>query len=126
MSSSKRPGMAKNEDAVERLADETRVTAERVHYTGRLVGLHEPAAPLAGPPADHGDATSPDAAHAGATEPMLTCPKCGTTNPAVMNRSDGAQCYRCDRCGHQWGDAGSAASSDTELPPVPAIDAQGG
>jgi transposase-like protein len=55
----------------------------------------------------------------------LVCPRCGTTNPAVMNRSDGTQCYRCDKCAFQWG-ASPASEQDTDMPPVPAIDAQGG
>lgn len=108
MSSSKRPGMGKNEETVDHLEAETHAIAERAHYTHRLVGMHEPAPALE-------EAKQPE---------VLTCPKCGTTNPAVMNRSDGTQCYRCDNCAYQWG--ATTTSADTELPPVPAIDAPGG
>jgi type IV secretory pathway VirD2 relaxase len=47
MSSSTRPGMAKAEDKVEEQCQETGQLAERVHYTHRLVGMHEVASPLA-------------------------------------------------------------------------------
>jgi predicted RNA-binding Zn-ribbon protein involved in translation (DUF1610 family) len=118
--------MAKNEDDVERLAHETQVTAERVNYAHRLVGLHEPAAPLAGNANAPLAGKTADVADVPEVADMLTCPNCGTANPAVTNRSDDRQCYRCDKCGHQWGEAGAAASGDAELPPVAAIDAPGG
>jgi hypothetical protein len=107
--------MAKNEETVDHLEAENRAAAERVNYTHRLVGMHEAAPPAAASPSHGSPSPAPD---------VLTCPKCGTMNPAVMNRSDGTQCYRCDNCAYQWGKP--AASADSELPPVPAIDAPGG
>jgi transposase-like protein len=67
--------------------------------------------------------------------PPVTCPNCGKDTPAASNRSDGVVSYRCDVCGHQWTSAPSPAAagqkptprdSDSELPPIPAIDAPGG
>jgi transposase-like protein len=64
--------------------------------------------------------------------PPETCPNCGKDTPAASNRSDGVVSYRCDVCGHQWtsasapGRQSAARDSDSELPPVPAIDAPGG
>jgi transposase-like protein len=56
----------------------------------------------------------------------VTCPNCGKDTPAASNRSDGVVSYRCDVCGHQWTSAPAPRESDSELPPVPAIDATGG
>ena len=54
----------------------------------------------------------------------VTCPTCRKDTPAVSNRSDGVVSYRCDACGHNW--SAAARESDSELPPIPAIDAPGG
>jgi hypothetical protein len=72
-----------------------------------------------------------------AARPAEPCPpaNCGTGTPAASNRSDGVVSYRCDVCGHQWTSAPAPSAegqrpaprdSDSELPPVPAIDAPGG
>jgi transposase-like protein len=53
------------------------------------------------------------------------CPRCGSLNPAVQNRSDYVVSMRCDVCKYEWAETQSRAA-DKELPPVPAIDAQGG
>ena len=66
--------------------------------------------------------------------PMVVCPNCGKDTPAASNRSDRIVSYRCDVCGYQWssdpepaGDGKPAKrDSDSELPPIPAIDAPGG
>ena len=67
--------------------------------------------------------------------PPVTCPNCGKDTPAASNRSDGVVSYRCDVCSHQWtsapaptaeGQRPAPRDSDSELPPVPAIDAPGG
>jgi transposase-like protein len=67
--------------------------------------------------------------------PPETCPNCGKDTPAASNRSDGVVSFRCDVCGHQWtstpapsaqGQPAAARESDSELPPVAAIDAPGG
>jgi transposase-like protein len=67
--------------------------------------------------------------------PMVVCPNCGKDTPAASNRSDRIVSYRCDVCGYQWssepepaGGEGKPAKrdSDSELPPIPAIDAPGG
>jgi transposase-like protein len=65
---------------------------------------------------------------------MVVCPNCGKGTPAASNRSDRSVSYRCDVCGYQWtsdpepagGDAKAKRDSDSELPPIPAIDAPGG
>jgi transposase-like protein len=56
--------------------------------------------------------------------PTVVCPNCGKDTPAASNRSDRIVAYRCDVCGYQW--TSEAKDSDTELPPIPAIDAPGG
>ena len=75
------------------------------------------------------------AARAAEPCPPVNCPNCGKDTPAASNRSDGVISYRCDVCGHQWTSAPATATegqspvardSDSELPPVPAIDATGG
>lgn len=53
------------------------------------------------------------------------CPKCGQPTPAAFRRSDGTTCFRCDKCGYQWGEAQRATRED-DLPPVASIDAPGG
>lgn len=69
--------------------------------------------------------------------PMVVCPNCGKDTPAASNRSDRIVSYRCDVCGYQWtsdpepaGGDGNAKTakrdSDSELPPIAAIDAPGG
>jgi predicted RNA-binding Zn-ribbon protein involved in translation (DUF1610 family) len=67
--------------------------------------------------------------------PMVVCPNCGKDTPAASNRSDRIVSYRCDVCGYQWssepGPAGdndkpAKRDSDSELPPIAAIDAPGG
>lgn len=67
--------------------------------------------------------------------PMVVCPNCGKGTPAASNRSDRIVSYRCDVCGYQWTSdpepAGKDATpakrdSDSELPPIAAIDAPGG
>jgi predicted RNA-binding Zn-ribbon protein involved in translation (DUF1610 family) len=70
--------------------------------------------------------------------PVVVCPNCGKDTPAASNRSDRSVSYRCDVCGYQWtsepdpadkaGKDGTPAKrdSDTELPPIAAIDAPGG
>jgi tRNA(Ile2) C34 agmatinyltransferase TiaS len=55
----------------------------------------------------------------------LTCPKCGQSTPAAFKRSDGVTCFRCDRCGHEWG-APQLESAADDLPPIASIDAPGG
>ena len=79
--------------------------------------------------------TSTAAARAAEPCPQVTCPNCGKDTPAASNRSDGVVSYRCDVCGYQWTSAPAATApgerpapreSDSELPPVPAIDAPGG
>jgi transposase-like protein len=65
---------------------------------------------------------------------MVVCPNCGKDTPAASNRSDRIVSYRCDVCGYQWtSDAEPAENgtptrrdSDSELPPIAAIDAPGG
>ena len=68
--------------------------------------------------------------------PVVVCPNCGKDTPAASNRSDRIVSYRCDVCGYQWTSAPepegksdgtpSKRESDSELPPIPAIDAPGG
>jgi predicted RNA-binding Zn-ribbon protein involved in translation (DUF1610 family) len=79
--------------------------------------------------------TSTSAARAAEPCPPVTCPNCGKDTPAASNRSDGVVSYRCDVCGHQWtsaptpsapGERPAPRESDSELPPVAAIDAPGG
>ncbi len=57
--------------------------------------------------------------------PDERCPNCGKATPAALNRSDGKVSYRCDVCGHEWTGALSSRA-DSELPPIPSIDAPGG
>ena len=64
---------------------------------------------------------------------MVDCPNCGKDTPAASNRSDRVVSYRCDVCGSsvdlRAGSAGedgkppAERDSDSELPPIPAIDA---
>jgi transposase-like protein len=67
--------------------------------------------------------------------PAVVCPNCGKDTPAASNRSDRIVSYRCDVCGYQWTSEPEAAAkdgtpakrdSDSELPPIAAIDAPGG
>lgn len=67
--------------------------------------------------------------------PMVVCPNCGKDTPAASNRSDRIVSYRCDVCGYQWtsepapagdNDTPAKRDSDSELPPIAAIDAPGG
>lgn len=153
MSSPNRPGMAKNEETVDRQTRENEAIAERVHYTHRLVGMHEcaPAPPLppdtppttdepasqapathesaAGqeviPPQAQAESGSAESSQTAESTETLRCPQCGAANPAAMNQSDDRQSYRCDHCAHLWS-APHADTAEDDMPPVPSIGAQGG
>jgi predicted RNA-binding Zn-ribbon protein involved in translation (DUF1610 family) len=61
--------------------------------------------------------------------PQVACPNCGKGTPAASNRSDEMISYRCDACGHQWTSPARGridGDDNTDVPPVPAIDAPGG
>lgn len=55
MSTSKRPGMAINEEELERHVKETREQAKRAHYPRKATPLHGKAAPTRKPPTSRPD-----------------------------------------------------------------------